>query len=1114
MKLTIRFVWNFQPSFRFVHLIAVLALCSARLFAQIATPGAPRSFVQSIPGQVPVITLLEVDRETLLREDETLPLWERNRFAIQHDVSLSLDNSGIWTELPEGRLWRLRIRSPHAYSLGLIYGRWQIPEGATLFLYNDDRSQVLGAFTSFNNWKDGTNTTAPMAGDAVTLEYYEPASVSGSGVLSISKVCHAYRNLFGRKRLDEFGDAGDCNINVNCPEGATWQSEKRGVAMMISDGTRWCSGSLINTARNDYTPYYLTANHCIQDIGQLLFMFNYESPTCSLNQDGPLTQTVANAVVVANNRLSDFALLLISSPIPAAYNPYFNGWNRVDTAWTGSVDISHPSGDVKKIAIDSQFVGSSSWVGSPPNSHWEAYWDRGMVEPGSSGSPLFDVHHRIAGQLEGGNCSCEDPDGHALFGKLSMSWDLGTLPETRLRDWLDPDQTNSPVVNGIDPQQVAGWIGGTVRDNMNMPLQTVRVRTLNGHQEVYSDLSGRFVMPLSQGVYTLEFSHYGYTAVTINNVAVVVGDTVNVHAQITPQSMGVVSGFVLTQWGLGIEDAQVSFPDIPVPGVRTDREGRFSVPLFPGMHRIFADFFVNLSDGPFSMHESINVHITADDTAEISIAMTMPNTDPTPPDAYGYRAYDRYDRDLPAPVEWVEINPDSGGFPGTEFAYLHHDSAHYFATPFPLSFYGADYDSLTVNCNGWMLPGIHHEPGADHLPIPFHADDGPPGIVAALWSDFAIGDQARQFAWHDMNGGRWIFEMTRQRLARPIEDEFDWQVHWLDPAFYPTVTGDAQIIFVYRSISPLSCHTTGIEHPNGLTGIQIEHDGFLGETSLPLEDGALRFTTAIPTESGSVNGRVTLYPPSAEIQSATIRLAGQTFSLNAAGEFSGASVPACPASAVLMLNGYEASRAVRVPITPNETAFIALQSWRLDPPRDLAGESLNQQVTLHWRRPESVEYCPTAVQYEIWRSGVLVQYDVSDTLFTDSQPPSGQELVYSVAARYRFGKSQPSDSIYITVDVTDANAVKGYPSDFTLSQNFPNPFNSSTTIRYGLPYESRVSLRVFNISGQEVAILVDNRKPAGIHYIRWQPDGQPSGVYFLKLESATGNVVKKMLLMK
>jgi hypothetical protein len=93
------------------------------------------------------------------------------------------------------------------------------------------------------------------------------------------------------------------------------------------------------------------------------------------------------------------------------------------------------------------------------------------------------------------------------------------------------------------------------------------------------------------------------------------------------------------------------------------------------------------------------------------------------------------------------------------------------------------------------------------------------------------------------------------------------------------------------------------------------------------------------------------------------------------------------------------------------------------------------------------------------------------------------------------------------------------PEDFELHQNFPNPFNPETSIRFGLPAATYVSLTVYNTLGQQVSVLADAPYPAGRHTIVW--DGRncsgvkvASGVYFYRLEAGSFNETKKMLLVK
>lgn len=88
------------------------------------------------------------------------------------------------------------------------------------------------------------------------------------------------------------------------------------------------------------------------------------------------------------------------------------------------------------------------------------------------------------------------------------------------------------------------------------------------------------------------------------------------------------------------------------------------------------------------------------------------------------------------------------------------------------------------------------------------------------------------------------------------------------------------------------------------------------------------------------------------------------------------------------------------------------------------------------------------------------------------------------------------------------------PGDFDLAQNYPNPFNPSTEITFTLPASAQVSLRVFNLLGQEVATLVDEYRTAGTHLATFDAQNLPSGIYIYRLESGAQSVTRKMMLSK
>ena len=417
--------------------LLVLTIC----LAQVSTPSTPKSFYidENLPLSTIALPSFDVDQfliedDNEMRSGNTKPY----RFANPISVNFNMNNSGIWTELEDGSMvWRLKIESLGAFSLNIIYDIFDIPDGAEFFVYSDDKEMVLGAFTNFNHKPHGGFSTAPIKGDKIILEYNQPSNASFDGNISISTIAHDYRNVFFNEERG-YGDSGSCNNNVACSIGDDWQDEIRSVAMILtSGGSRLCTGSLINNATQDLSPYFLTANHCLGGNNSWIFMFNYESPQCT-NQNGPTNMTVSGSSLLASSSTSDVALLLLNETPPQDYNVHYAGWDVSGSTPSTPVGIHHPSGDIKKISFDYDNASNSG-------NYWDVdSWDDGTTEPGSSGSPLFDGEtHRIIGQLYGGVASCTN-FGYDTYGKTSVSWNLG------LSDYLDPNNTGLSYIDGID----------------------------------------------------------------------------------------------------------------------------------------------------------------------------------------------------------------------------------------------------------------------------------------------------------------------------------------------------------------------------------------------------------------------------------------------------------------------------------------------------------------------------------------------------------------------------------------------------------------------------------------------------------------------------------------
>jgi hypothetical protein len=120
---------------------------------------------------------------------------------------------------------------------------------------------------------------------------------------------------------------------------------------------------------------------------------------------------------------------------------------------------------------------------------------------------------------------------------------------------------------------------------------------------------------------------------------------------------------------------------------------------------------------------------------------------------------------------------------------------------------------------------------------------------------------------------------------------------------------------------------------------------------------------------------------------------------------------------------------------------------------------------------------------------------------------------------YVFGGFDEQNNVVAEVEVFDFTPVtsvqdENIPSRFLLYQNYPNPFNPTTNIKFDLPKETNVSLKIYNILGEEISSLVDKIMSAGDHIIEFNGSQLSSGMYFYKLKAGEYVQTKKMLLIK
>ncbi len=194
-------------------------------------------------------------------------------------------------------------------------------------------------------------------------------------------------------------------------------------------------------------------------------------------------------------------------------------------------------------------------------------------------------------------------------------------------------------------------------------------------------------------------------------------------------------------------------------------------------------------------------------------------------------------------------------------------------------------------------------------------------------------------------------------------------------------------------------------------------------------------------------------------------------------------------------------------------------------PEGLMVEAGNGEVTLTWRQSTATDFALYRVYGDTVTSPAKLVHSTSsatDTTVTLTGLTNGITYYSHVTAVDSGGnESNISNEVSATPEGTVKIAADagGLPQGFVLEQNFPNPFNPVTTLRYTLPIATRVRLAVYTLEGREVVLLRDDWQPAGTHQLQWDGAdrwGQTvgSGVYLVRLESGEAAVTRRVLLLK
>ncbi len=1083
-----------------------MLLFPIKISAQLSDGGIPETWKQNTISAYETVRMPAINRTALMQEDKIesqkgIPF----RFGFPFEVGYSMTNSGTWTTLSDGsKVWRLRIVCAGASSINLTYSQYRVPEGAKFYLYNESRSQWIGAFTHRNNKESMTFSTGLISDENVTLEYYQPSWVTYDGIITIATIVHGYRDIFKEYPLwDDFGTSGSCNINVNCPQGAGYENNKRSVAMILSaGGSRLCTGSMINNTRQDLTPYFLTANHCLGGNDTWLFMFRYESPNCT-NIDGPLYYTLSGSTLKAKNSASDFALVKINEAPPDSYMVHWAGWSRSDVPPATGVGIHHPDGDIKKISFVSVPFEHDTWSGTPASSHWRTRWSAGVTEPGSSGSPIYDQNKRIVGQLHGGPSSCTASDKSDLYGKTSMSWAYGTTPETRLKDWLDPDNTGVMFLDGWDPSiGNPDTVAPTTVTNLAVSAKTSTALTISWTAPLDTSYGGvkKYDLRYSTSPITDTTSFVSSTPVNYSNPPLPSGSTENV----TVRNLSIRTKYYFALrssdfWGNVSQISNVAADTtLFAPVLATSRDSVYHVLQSASTladsviitnnssNASTLDYTVELLNNTFPGGLSVNLSPvktditgTADEykTSEGETGGGQYIDGKGGPDAFGYKWIDSDEPNGPQYV-WNDISTT-----GTELTtwiqtgtYNAKDEGY--AGPvnlgFNFKFYGALKTQVYVSSNGAL---IFTAPAANmfsNVQIP--STSAPNEYIAPFWDDL-----------DGVSSGNVYYKQDPGKLTIQFSNWHKYS-NTGSLTFQIVLYSNGRIMFYYNSMNAtLTSATVGIENAAGTVGLQMAYNAAYVKNNFAVK------ISADPEWLTTNNFGGMLYNGNSAAVRLEFRSEDYSPGLYSMDMKISSNDPAVPTKIIpvrLDIGGIVPVELVS--FDASTSADNVILNWATATETNNKGFSIERKSgDAQWQKIAFVNGKGTVTEKSTYS-------------FTDSKVVAGK-YSYRLVQEDLDGTKHTGNSVEVNV---------GRPVDYSLNQNYPNPFNPNTQISYQLPVNSKVVLKVYDAIGKEVATLVDDMKEAGYHSVQFNASNLPSGMYVYKITAGNFTQSRKLVLMK
>ena len=434
-------------------------------------------------------------------------------FAYSIDVEIEMEESGKWFNLSQGsRVWVQGFEASGAMGMGFILDRLNIPRGARLYVFNEDRTDVAGPYTFEDNNLSTVLSIPPVEGDRIIFEFYEPREALGHGSLRVKTTSYVYKEINSEERA--ISDLHGCHVNSHCGDIRPWDVSKNGVVRItVDNGTKWCSGVLLNSTAHKNIPYVLTTTDALIDHPSMwTFRFGFESDDCD-KFNASANNSISGGSIVAVDEATGLVLVELNEKPDAKWDIYYCGWDRSGKIPEEAACLHHPNGDIMKGAVTSSDLIVNSVQNNTPG-WWIDRWSVGTTEQGSVGAPIFSGNGQVVGILKNGSSDCYSQGGDHVV-KLHDAWDT-------FKDFLDPSNSGDSDISGHKPigrpdderiiyDEVAFYPNPAseqvfIYNESDEVVTQIVVYNMNGQLAhlPYSDGSQFSVQELSAGLYIVE----------------------------------------------------------------------------------------------------------------------------------------------------------------------------------------------------------------------------------------------------------------------------------------------------------------------------------------------------------------------------------------------------------------------------------------------------------------------------------------------------------------------------------------------------------------------------------------------------------------------------------